>query len=475
MNRWIEAELLLLRGRFHFRAKRYEPALGCYLRVVEVLPNHMLAHFRAGYCLIQLDRYPEALAEYEKALQIDPGESTIHAWMSIALKHLGNLQAAAESMERVYRNCPPLKKPHKAAWWRDHLAHIYSQLGDWQRAAENFRLSWEAKPSENALSNWAIAQWRAGDKDTSLETHRKAAGLFPNSAEAQYHLGWALFNIGRPSEAVAPLKRAISFNPNHADAWYHLGLTLEKPGESLTALRKAAELRPEHPDTHYSIGVALGDLRDFGGSIAAYREAVRLKPGYPSAWFNMGLMYSALDKPDDEIEAYKSALRYDDRKADAWGNLAITCSDKKMYQEALQAYRKVCELQPENELAYYLAGCSLFFLGRHAEAVVDFQRAIQIDPDYISAHEWLGYTFAILGRFLEAFACYEAAMRLAPNSAQLHKELADFHEWRGQEAEAAQFRAKAAEFESQGIVDPLTTLPQRPIDKPIARAPPTNN
>lgn len=454
----------MLRGKYHHRAKRYEPALRCYLRVAEIFPNHLLAHFRAGFCLVKLERHPEALAEYETALQIDPAESTIHAWMSIPLRHLGNLQAAAESMERAFRSCPTLKKPRKAAWWRDHLARIYADLGDWQRAAENFPLAWEANPKQDVLTNLGVAQWRSGEKETSLETRRKAASLFPNSADAHYQLGWALFNLGRNSEAIVPLRRAISLDPRHADAHYHLGLVLEEP-DGLKFLRIAANLRPNHADTHYSVGVALGELKDYEGSIVAYREAVRLKPDHASAWYNMGVMYSEVGKPDDEIEAYKSALRCDDQKVDAWANLGLALGGKQMHQEALQAYRKVTEFSPDSDMGHYCVGFSLGSLGHLAEAIPHFERAIQIDPGFIMAWSCLGTTYANLGRFLDAFACYETAMRLAPNSAELHRQLADFYEWRGQETQAAQLRAKADGFKSQGLVDPLDTIPKRPIDR----------
>jgi tetratricopeptide (TPR) repeat protein len=471
MNRWVENEVLLLRGRFYLHAKRWDLALSCYLRITELFPEHRMAHHRAGFCLERLGRYPEALTEYEKALQIEPDDGGVQANMSLTFEHLGNLQAAAEFLERALRNSSSLKKPAKAAPWRYRLGNVYLNLGDNQRAAKNFRLSAEADPKDYAYVNLAVALWRAGDKDASLETYRKAVKLFPNSSASQYGLGWALLNLDHNEEAAACLQTASVLKRDDPDAYYNLGLTLAnlgKPEEALEAYRQAAKLRPDDPDTLYCIGLALEALKDFAGSIAAYREAVRLKPDHVSGWYNMGVMCSELGKADDEIEAYKRALQHDEKDVAAWGNLAITYSDKKMYQEALQAYRKVCELQPENELAFYLAGCSLVYMGRHAEALADFQGAVRIDPDWVSPHEWLGFSYAVLGRFLDAFACYKTAMRLASNSAQLHKELADFYEWRGQEPQAAQLRAKAAEFESQGVVDPLTMLPKRPIDKPSA-------
>jgi tetratricopeptide (TPR) repeat protein len=51
---------------------RYQEAIECYDKALEINPNHKNVLDSKGYTLINLDRYEEAIDYFNKALSIDP-------------------------------------------------------------------------------------------------------------------------------------------------------------------------------------------------------------------------------------------------------------------------------------------------------------------------------------------------------------------------------------------------------------------
>ena len=63
-------------------------------------------------------------------------------------------------------------------------------------------------------------------------------------AEAHYNLGNALYDQGKPDEAIAEYRTAIRLKPDFAVAHYNLGLALRAQGnlvEAIAEFRKALE------------------------------------------------------------------------------------------------------------------------------------------------------------------------------------------------------------------------------------------
>lgn len=333
----LAGEMFMIRGKLNGHRKKWAEALQCFREALERFQKVTLLHpevrdleasasAQIGACLAAMGHDQDALAAFDRALQIRPDFFIVYAHLSSVLNKLGDTKTASEYLERALRNSPELRNPQRAARWHRQLGHMNFNLGDWTRAAENLRLAVKQKPDQYTYCNLAVALWHTGDKEGCLDAYKRATSLAPNDAEAHYGLGWAFYSLHRYTEAVAPLLKSIELDRSRADAHYNLGLALGKLGrteEGLKSHREAARLRPEHPETHYAIGIALAEQKDFEGAIIAYRESIRLRPAYPEAHYNIGVAYGELGKLDEAIEAYKTAINFDEKKCDAWGQLGF--------------------------------------------------------------------------------------------------------------------------------------------------------
>src|ERR1051326_7468678 len=79
--------------------------------------------------------------------------------------------------------------------------------------------------------------------------------------------------VGRPADAIAPLRDAALMQPFDAAIQHDLGLAFLEVGrlsDAIAALQQAVAIEPRYADAHFRLGIALEKLGDVGGAISAY-------------------------------------------------------------------------------------------------------------------------------------------------------------------------------------------------------------
>ncbi len=85
---------------------KYEEAIKCYDKALEIDPNYYYAWNNKGVALAKLGRYEEAIKCYEKAIQINP--NYVDAWynLGLALSKLGRYEEAIKCFDKVLKLKP---------------------------------------------------------------------------------------------------------------------------------------------------------------------------------------------------------------------------------------------------------------------------------------------------------------------------------------------------------------------------------
>jgi hypothetical protein len=95
--------------------------------------------------------------------------------------------------------------------------HLF-ELGDWERAAEFYRQSLEARPDQpDILFNLGIARHRLGDRRGALAAFRRFLELEPRSAAGRYHTAGLLREMGDLGGSLAEIKEARWLAPREAE------------------------------------------------------------------------------------------------------------------------------------------------------------------------------------------------------------------------------------------------------------------
>ncbi|MFN0059105.1 MAG: tetratricopeptide repeat protein [Planctomycetota bacterium] len=89
-------------GRIHQDNGNYDLALACYQRVLNSMDKDMYSgpHYDIAWLYLELKRVPEAVAELERCLEIDPVDPTPHYLLGkIEFEQRGNKEAAIRHFE----------------------------------------------------------------------------------------------------------------------------------------------------------------------------------------------------------------------------------------------------------------------------------------------------------------------------------------------------------------------------------------
>ena len=234
-----------------------------------------------------------ALAELEKAVELDPNFALAHLYLSIftdspedgaaELAKAGALAAAGKVSdgEKLFIE-----------------AHVVAAKGD------------------------------LAGKETKL---RALAALYPNDWRPQAYLGEHLLRMGRKDDAIAALKEAIGRAPNEPYPDNALGYALAYEGkfdQAIAALKTYARLSPGESNPHDSLAevdLLAGRPKD---AVAEYKRSLELSPEFVPSYEGLGHARLLAGNPAGAREAYRqmselSALPIDRVAAQTWSALTF--------------------------------------------------------------------------------------------------------------------------------------------------------
>ena len=96
----------------------------------------------------------------------------------------------------------------------------------------------------NKLAN-SRREWKYSEH--ALENANKALAFNPEDDMALVSKGWALMDLGRAQEAIAPLEQATRLNPGNEYAWYNLAWAhylTGNPTASTGSIQRALQISP---------------------------------------------------------------------------------------------------------------------------------------------------------------------------------------------------------------------------------------
>jgi tetratricopeptide (TPR) repeat protein len=112
-------------------------------------------------------------------------------------------------------------------------------------------------------------------KYVGMRDKGEMAGLDTTLESALYYLGDSYLQLGRPADAIKPLKRALEINGTDADALYAIGRAYAgagKQAEAVKAFGTATALVPDYADVYKAMAASYTTLGD--KDLAAYAEAM---------------------------------------------------------------------------------------------------------------------------------------------------------------------------------------------------------
>lgn len=225
-------------------------------------------------------RYSESAAQYQLAVQLEPGNESA----AIGLASMLDRQGAANEAEAAYQ--------------RVIDAHPQSYF------------------AYNAMGGF---YYRRSEYEKAIQMFEKVTQLAPENYAGYVNLGGTYNDVGRMLEAIEPLKKSISLRPSYA-GYTNLGtsyLGLHKLKEAADAYQEAVKLDPKQ----YVTWGNLASAQNYSGSKdkarASYSKAIELasaelkvNPHDAEIMSDLSIYYATIDNRERAMSYLGQALQY---------------------------------------------------------------------------------------------------------------------------------------------------------------------
>ena len=287
---------------------KYQEAIACYNRVLEINPRDAGAWSNKGNALNKLGKLQEAVDCYDRALEINPRYAVTWSNKGVALYNLGKIQEAVDCYDRALEINPRFEK----AW--NNKGNALGDLGKYQEAVDCYDRALEINPRlEEAWNNKGVALDDLGKYQEAVDCYDRALEINPRLEEAWSSKGTALAELGKPQDAIGCFDRALEINPRDAEAWYNKGASLVNLGkiqEAIVCYDRALEINTRYAEAWNNKGIALGKLGNLQEAIDCFDRALEINPRYAEAWNNKGIALGKLSKYQEAIDAYKNFIKF---------------------------------------------------------------------------------------------------------------------------------------------------------------------
>ena len=221
-----------------------------------------------------------AMAEFKKALALNPDNVNVHNSLGVCYGVLGAYDAALRcfeaALERASRDLMALYNAGLVHWI----------LGDRERALTFLLAAGRiGEPVFEVAFHTGRLYMENKDAAAARPFLESATGLCPPSGSAWRLLGECLLQLDAVSESVSAYKRAVKLNPGDAESLSALGCLFDRQGENpeITTIfcEQAVDIAPENGLFHHRLGSLYFKQQRYDEALRAFRRAAGL--GCPAA------------------------------------------------------------------------------------------------------------------------------------------------------------------------------------------------
>jgi tetratricopeptide (TPR) repeat protein len=246
-----------------------DQAIAAYKRTLDISPAYSAASFNLGVDYYNAGDYNNAAAAYQQTIQNDPNNYQAHA----------NLASAYRQLERF----PEANAEYKAASAGINTPDLYSEWGyclgktnEWDKSVARLETAKQMSPTAVDQSNAGWAYYNSGNA--------KAAANDKPAADKDYAM------------AKTNLEVAVKQDPKLDAAYLNLGSTHNALGEyqvAITVLQVALGLHSNWVIASNQLGVGYRGLGDLVNAVATFKRVVDLDGRNTFGLYVLGEAYSA--------------------------------------------------------------------------------------------------------------------------------------------------------------------------------------
>jgi len=212
-----------------------------------------ITEYQQGMMLLNNERNEEAMAAFNRALELDDNNLLAHYSLALVYSRVGRYDEAMTETDRVLQLKPDYTEVHNIR------GMIHNERGEYLKAMASYRLLLDSPTYSKpwmAYYNLGFAAASAGNQEEALFYYTKALEMKDDYVQARYQRGLMLQRLGREAEAIREYESVVDVLPDSAEVHFSLGKLYFRAGRAVDARIKFEWVMRYAPGTEYSTEAA---------------------------------------------------------------------------------------------------------------------------------------------------------------------------------------------------------------------------
>jgi tetratricopeptide (TPR) repeat protein len=390
--------------------------------------------------LERLERLPQSLASFERALTLDPNSlAALKGATGVAYRTRS--PRAAGLVSRVLAREP-----------NDETAHAMSgalavEANQCETAVAHFARSGLAlQQNRPALAQYAGCLLRLKRPKEAGDIFQRLVDASPDDVTARFNLAVCRLQTGQTDEAEAAARAAMTMSPTDPEVLNLFAAASAAAGHlepALAALRKATEIAPAEERHYLDLAGLCVEHGAFPLALEVVNAGLANIPGSAKLHMLRGAIRAERAEVEEAMRDFEraSALSPDELYGSVGLSLVLRQADR--LPEAIALLRRKLAERPRDATLNYLLGDALLRgdpspqSPEFAEARAALARALRARPDFAKARAALGKLHLRAGEMAQAAGELRAAVRLDPADRLALNQLVAAYRRLGRQEEAA--------------------------------------
>ncbi len=375
-------------GLAYLKQRQLVSAQKIYDRMLQQLGQRPQLHIIFGRAYREMDFLPEAIAEFKKAVALDPHFPRAHYYLGLTYL----LKDGAIKLNE---------------------------------ATDEFRIELTEHPDEY-LANYYLAILATFERkwDTAIGFLQKASQIQPNNPDPYFYLGQSYQGLGKYQQAIAALQKSIALNPDFPHNDYQVTNAHFRLGQSLLKVGRAEEGQKElQLATDLKAKAFKRDEAKLGAFVNTPSADEQNK--FPQSLTVEGVIAepNALNAQTNEALQRDAAL-YAKLIAVAYNNIGLLRTERQDFRAAAEQFQLAAEWDPQLDGLQFNLGLARYKAELYKDAVPPLEKELKDHPANLAAKQLLGLSYFMTDRYLEASTHLTEVINAKPNEMALYYPLA---------------------------------------------------
>jgi tetratricopeptide (TPR) repeat protein len=447
-------------------------------KVIEAVPvadRSPKMEFALGAAYDQLKQPKDAIAAYQRASDMDPGDAHTIGALAEALLNNNQLDEALKQYNQLAEADPD------DIGTLIHIGEIQRRQGKFDDAFATIRKARE-KTTESTVKgisleigyNEGMLLDALGRFDEAIQTYQKMVDLTSHVNGAYTteekndrsifleRLGSVFHEVNNVDQAIATYQKLIDMGGEQAVSGYRGQIESYSDARNferaVAVARKAVEVNPTDRDLKMILADELVSVGKSDEAVTLAKSLAESTPNDRAGWISLGHLYVRLRRWKEAEDTYSKVATLTTKKEDNISLLYFRgelAERQKHYDQAEQLFKQALDQDPSNIAILNYCGYMLADKGsRLPEALKMIRKAVELDPTNGAILDSLGWVYFKLGQYELAEENLLHAIERDRSDPTVHDHLGDLYEKTGRiRLAAAQWELSLNEYAKTAPAD----------------------